>query len=85
MKFGLFGLNMYGYADPEVAGPLAVKAEQSGFESLWCGEHVVLPDPQRPPSPMAPRDAALDPVVALTYLAAATTKIRLGTGIIILP
>jgi probable F420-dependent oxidoreductase len=85
MKFGLFGLNMYGYADPEVAGPVAVKAEQAGFESLWCGEHVVLPDPQRPPSPMAPLDAALDPVVALTYLAAATTKIRLGTGIIILP
>ena len=85
MKFGLFGLNMYGYSQAEPAAALARKAEQAGFESLWCGEHVVLPDPQRPPSPMAPLDNALDPVVALTYLAAVTTKIRLGTGIIILP
>lgn len=85
MKFGLFGLNMYGYSDPEVAAPLARRAEEAGFESIWCGEHVVLPDPQRPPSPMAPLDSALDPIVALTYLAAVTTKVRLGTGIIILP
>jgi probable F420-dependent oxidoreductase len=85
VKFGVFGLNMYGYADPEAASSLARKAEQAGYESVWCGEHVVLPDPQAPPSPMAPLDNALDPVVTLTYLAAVTTTIRLGTGIIILP
>ncbi|HEX5934487.1 MAG TPA: LLM class F420-dependent oxidoreductase [Pseudorhizobium sp.] len=85
MKFGLFGLNMYGYASPQAAADLATRAEAAGFESIWCGEHVVLPDPQRPPSPMAPLDDAFDPVVALTYLAAATRTVRLGTGIIILP
>src|SRR6266571_2988804 len=60
-------------------------AEAAGFESLWGGEHVVLPDPQAPPSPMAPHEPILDPVIALTYCAAVTTRVRLGTGIIILP
>ncbi|MGH2601484.1 MAG: TIGR03619 family F420-dependent LLM class oxidoreductase, partial [Dehalococcoidia bacterium] len=44
-----------------------------------------LPDPHVPPSPMNPKDPILDPVVALTYMAAQTSTIRLGTGIIILP
>lgn len=85
MKLGLFSMNMYACSYPETATNVAREAENAGFESLWAGEHVVLPDPQAPPSPMAPLDRALDPVVALTYLAAVTTSIRLGTGIIILP
>jgi len=70
MKFGLFACNMGPCADPKVAAR---------------GEHVVLPDPQSPPSPLAPLAAILDPTVALTFLAAHTSTIRLGTGIIILP
>src|SRR5256714_1422528 len=50
-----------------------------------AGEHIVLPDPQVPPSPMAPGDPALDSVLALTWAAAHTTTIRLATGIVILP
>jgi len=55
--------------------------------SIRCGagEHVVVPDPQVPPSPMAPDDPALDSLLALTWAAAHTTTIRLATGIIILP
>ncbi len=60
-------------------------AEAAGFESLWAGEHVALPDPQVPPSPMAPQDPALDPLLALTWAAAGTSTIRLATGIVILP
>src|ERR1700752_296631 len=85
MKFGLFACNMGPCADPKVAARVARAAEAAGFESLWAGEHVVLPDPQSPPSPLPPLAAILDPTVALTFLAAHTTKIRLGTGIIILP
>ena len=70
---------------PDGAARVARAAEAAGFESLWCGEHVVLPDPQAPPSPMAPRDRILDPIVALTWLAAHTERLRLGTGIIIMP
>ena len=85
MNFGLFSINAYACCDPVVAARVARAAEAAGFESLWGGEHVVLPDPQAPPSPMAPHEPILDPVVALTYCAAVTTRVRLGTGIIILP
>jgi probable F420-dependent oxidoreductase len=85
MKFGLFAVNMYACSYPETAIQVAQLAEEAGFESLWAGEHVVLPDPRVHPSPMAPRDRILDPVIALTYLSAHTSRVRLGTGIIILP
>jgi len=85
MHFGLFSTNAYACTYPDVVAGVARAAEAAGFESLWGGEHVVLPDPQAPPSPMAPRDRILDPVIALTYCAAVTRRVRLGTGIIILP
>jgi probable F420-dependent oxidoreductase len=85
MKFGLFSMNDYACSYPETAVQIARLAEDARFESLWAGEHVVLPDPKMPPSPMAPTDRILDPVIALTFLAAHTRQVRLGTGIIILP
>jgi probable F420-dependent oxidoreductase len=85
MKFGLFGINFGACADPDGARRVAWAAEEGGFESLWTGEHVVLPDPQAPPSPSPPDVPFLDPAVALAHVAAHTKSIRLGTGIIILP
>ena len=85
MKIGLFATNIGACADPAVAAKVAIAAEAAGFESLWTGEHVVLPDPQVPPSPSPPGTPILDPAVALAFLAAHTRTIRLGTGIIILP
>ncbi|HEY6418937.1 MAG TPA: LLM class F420-dependent oxidoreductase [Candidatus Binataceae bacterium] len=85
MKFALFGINNGLCAFPKTAATVARAAEQAGFESLWTGEHVILPDPQAPPSPVAPDFPMLDPTVALAFIAAHTTRIRLGTGIIILP
>jgi probable F420-dependent oxidoreductase len=85
MQFGLFSMNSGPCVDPEVAVRIARLAEDAGFDSLWAGEHVVLPDPRVPPSPMDPGDPILDPLVALTFLAAHTRRVLLGTGIIILP
>ncbi|HXC50164.1 MAG TPA: LLM class F420-dependent oxidoreductase [Candidatus Limnocylindrales bacterium] len=85
MKFGLFGINFGACAEPAVAIEIARAAEQAGFDSLWTGEHVVLPDPQVPPSPVPPQTPMLDPVVALAAIAQHTKRILLGTGIIILP
>jgi probable F420-dependent oxidoreductase len=85
MKLAYFGINLGPCADPEVAARVARAAEAAGLESLWTGEHVVLPDPQVPPSPSPPEVPFLDPAIALAWVAAHTTTIRLGTGIIILP
>ncbi|MGH7924569.1 MAG: LLM class F420-dependent oxidoreductase [Candidatus Binatus sp.] len=85
MKFGLFGINNGPCAFPKSAAAVARAAEDAGFESLWTGEHVILPDPQAPPSPVPADYPMLDPAIALAFVAAHTTKIRLGTGIIILP
>ena len=85
VKLGLFSINMGARARPEGLVDAATSAEEAGLESLWAGEHVVLPDPQVPPSPMAPQDPALDPLIGLTYAAARTSAIRLATGIVILP
>ena len=85
MKIGLFGINNGPCAFPKCAAAVAHAAEDAGFESVWTGEHVILPDPQAPPSPVAADYPMLDPAVSLAFVAAHTTKIRLGTGIIILP
>jgi probable F420-dependent oxidoreductase len=85
LKFGLFSMNMDACSYPDGAARIARLAEAAGFDSLWAGEHVVLPDPRVPPSPMAPEDRILDPIVALSFLAAQTSQILLATGIIILP
>jgi len=85
MKIALFGINYGPCADPQTAREVARAAEAAGFESLWTGEHIVLPDPQVPPSPAAPDTPFIDSLIALAFVAAHTKTIRLGTGIIILP
>src|ERR1044071_4917963 len=85
MKIGLFGINFGIAGDSEAMIRLAQAAEQAGLESVWTGEHVVLPDPRVPPSPSDPQTPFLDPAIALSHIAAHTTRLRLGTGIIILP
>jgi probable F420-dependent oxidoreductase len=85
MKFGVFGINIGPCADPATAVAVAGAAEAAGFDSVWTGEHVVLPDPQVPPSPAPPRERFLDPAVSLAFLAGQTERLRLATGIIILP
>jgi len=85
MKFGLHSVNLHTCAYPDAAARLGRAAEAAGFDSLWVADHVVLPDPPSPERPMPPDQRLLDPIVALTFLAAHTTRILLGTGVIILP
>ena len=68
---------------------LAREAEQRGFESLFVPEHTHIPVSRRSPwpgGPELPREYwhTLDPFVALAVAAAATSTIRLGTGICLL-
>src|SRR5262249_60169321 len=85
MRLGLIHINMGPMSRPDALVQAARAAEQAGFDSVWAGEHLVLPDPQVAPSPMAPQDPALDSLIALTWAAAHTTTIRLATGTVILP
>ena len=82
---GLFAINSHACAEPEAAAQVATLAERLGYDSLWAGEHVVVPSPRVAPSPLEPDEPILDPLVALSHLAAHTERILLGTGVIILP
>ena len=85
MRFGFFGVNIGVLADPGTMVRVAHIAEEAGWESIWTGEHLVVADPQRPPSPVTPGTHFVDQVASLSFLAAHTSTIRLGTGIVILP
>jgi probable F420-dependent oxidoreductase len=82
---GLVHINMGSMSQPAAIVEAARAAEAAGFDSVWAGEHIVLPDPQVPPSPVPPRDPILDSLTALTWAAAHTATVRLVTGIVILP
>ncbi len=93
MKFGIAFANAGPLGDPELAIGLAQLAEELGFESLWTVEHVVVPSGYASPYPYSAdgrmpggdRVAIADPLIWLAFVAAATTRIRLATGILILP
>lgn len=94
MKFGLWFCNTGRYVDPREAIALAQAAEAADFESLWTVEHTVVPAgyasayPYDPSGKMPGRreDFPLpDPLIWMAFVAAATSRINLATGILILP
>ena len=93
MKFAIGFANILGFGDPDGLIELARGAEAAGFESLWTIEHVIYPDgyeseyPYDPSGKMlaAPDTPMPDPLIWLSFVAAATESLRLGTGILILP
>lgn len=92
MKVGLAFASSIGI-DGASALDICRRAEDAGFESLWGGEHVVLPDSfvSRYPYtedgkiPAEPDTPIPDPLIWLAFAAAATSKLRLGTCILIVP
>jgi probable F420-dependent oxidoreductase len=94
MKFGItlgYGIDQ-GVAFPEYAVAGARMAEQCGFESVWIGEHVVIPEyesvypfTENGRMPIPDECAIPDPLTWLAFIAGATTTIRLGTGVMMLP
>jgi probable F420-dependent oxidoreductase len=85
MKVGLYSMNFGTCSDPDITVEIAQYAEAAGFESVWVGEHVVLP--VHPPEwfTMPSTLPFLDAIVALTLLAANTTTLKIGSGILELP
>jgi probable F420-dependent oxidoreductase len=93
MRIGLHALGIGSGARPEVIRAVATAAEAAGFATLWAGEHVVLVDQPASRYPYSadgriavPADADwLDPLLGLSFVAAATTTIGLATGVLLLP
>jgi probable F420-dependent oxidoreductase len=93
MHFGIVFANTGPFAQPEAAASMARAAEAAGFESLWTVEHVVVPQGYESTYPYDPSGrmpggeemAIPDPLIWLSYVAAATSTIRLATGILIVP
>ena len=92
MKLGLVPINV-GVASIDQMTELAQYAEALGFESVWTFEHVITPVDYASKYPydrsgktgIEPESNFLDPLIALTHIAAVTTTLRLGTGVNILP
>ncbi|MEV6240112.1 LLM class F420-dependent oxidoreductase [Lentzea sp. NPDC051838] len=82
---GVQGLNAGDSVSPAETRRLAALAESLGYRSWWAVEHVVLPSPRVDPSPADPDQPMLDPLVGLGFVAAVTSTLELGTGIVILP
>jgi probable F420-dependent oxidoreductase len=80
-------------ATPEYLAALGPAVEERGFHSVWLPEHVVLFDEYASKYPYsengriggAPDMGPLEPFVALSFLASATKRIRLGTGVLLVP
>jgi probable F420-dependent oxidoreductase len=93
MDVGLFVPLGNGNATPEIVRAVGREAEDRGFESIWVPEHVVLFDEYASSYPYSADGAfpggsdsgMIEPLTALTYLAAVTDRIRLGTGICLVP
>ena len=85
ISIGWFGVGSGGLADAGGVAEVAQTAEALGYDSIWVGEHPVLIDPHEPPSPLPPLSEMMDPIPVLAYAAASTSRITLGTGIVILP
>jgi len=93
MRFGLHALGIGPGARRDVIDAVARAAEAAGFHTLWVGEHVVMVDRSASRYPYSadgtipiPSDADwLDPLVCLSFVAAATSTITVATGIMLLP
>ena len=93
MKFGLMFANSGPFSNPDTFEVLVRTADEVGVESIWTVEHVVVPvgyESQYPYSkdgkmPGTEDSPIPDPIVFLSFMAGVTKKVRLGTGILILP
>lgn len=93
MRLGLHALGIGSGAKREVIDAVAAAAERAGFATLWSGEHVVMVDQSASRYPYSddghiavPAEADwIDPLIGLSFVAAATSTIRIATGVLLLP
>ena len=86
MKFAISYNTAYHGVDPDRIMAYAQHAEGCGFEALHLPEHIVLyPGAMVGPTEIPPALPYADPLDCLSFVAAATQRILLGTGVLLLP
>ncbi len=93
MRLGLHALGIGAGANRAVIDAVAAAAERCGFATLWSGEHVVMVDRSQSRYPYSddgqiavPSTADwIDPMIGLSFAAAATSTIGIATGVLLLP
>jgi probable F420-dependent oxidoreductase len=81
MKIGLHLRTMGPQSNVETLLACARAAEAAGLDDLWVGDHIAIP----PDDAEGSGGRYLDPLATLAYLAAATSRIGLGTCVLVLP
>ncbi|HEX3953120.1 MAG TPA: TIGR03619 family F420-dependent LLM class oxidoreductase [Stellaceae bacterium] len=81
MRLGVHLPHIGRKAGPESIRRAAIQAEELGYADVWVSEHIIVPaGTMYPPSPIF-----WDPVVTLTWAAACTNRVGLGTSVLVLP
>jgi probable F420-dependent oxidoreductase len=81
MRLGIHLPQIGRKARPDAIRRAAEQAEQLGFADVWTSEHIILPNG----APYPPSPSFYDPVLALTWAAAYTSRVGLGTSVLVLP
>src|ERR1700712_1595824 len=80
MKYGIHLPHAGEQATPGLIRRHAERAEDLGLEDVWVSEHIIVPRDKFPRSPLF-----FDPVLSLTWAAAVTKRVKLGTTVLVLP
>ena len=81
MRLGIHLPHIGQKAGPDAIRDAAIQAEALGFADVWVSEHIIVPkDRAYPPSAIF-----WDPVLTLTWAAAVTRRVGLGTSVLVLP
>src|ERR1041385_2173772 len=80
MQLGIHLPHAGSQASPELIRRHALRAEDLGLSDVWVSEHIIVPRAKFPRSPLF-----YDPILTLTWVAAVTQRVRLGTSVIVLP
>lgn len=81
MRLGIHLPQIGRKAGPDSIRRAAVQADELGFADVWTSEHIILPNG----APYPPSPSFYDPVLALSWAAAYTSRVGLGTSVLVLP
>jgi probable F420-dependent oxidoreductase len=93
MRFGVHLVAAGKIIEGEKISRIARRAEELGYDSLWVSDHIIFPTELRSPYPYSPDGKLpldptlplLEPFTVLSYAAAVTKTVKLGTSVVIVP